>query len=138
MRICLYIKYIQTDYSIIGILSSQAIFKRRLSSNIDTEVEYEPTELEIAGFIWVIKRIYYIIKAAKYRNPIFTDYITNIFIIERIILTSINRNKLILKFFKVSVHLLSVSLKIKYRFRGDCVILEILLRMSSDSGIEKL
>lgn len=138
MRICLYIKYIQTDYSIIGILSSQAIFKRRLSSNIDTEVEYEPTELEIIGFIWFIKRIYYIIKAAKYRNPIFTDYITNIFIIERIILTSINRNKLILKFFKVSVHLLSVSLKIKYRFRGDCVILEILLRMSSDSGIEKL
>ena len=44
----------------------------------ETEIKYWPIEFEMAGLIWVIRRVRYMIDAMKQITVVFTDHAANI------------------------------------------------------------
>lgn len=101
------------------------------------EAKYWPTELEMAGLVWVTKRVRHMVDAAKHTTVIFTDHAANTSIARQTTLTTSNTDKLNLRLVRASTYLSQFNLDIKYRPGKDHIIPDALSRLSSGCGLAR-
>ena len=97
------------------------------------ESKYWPTELEMAGLVWVVKRVRHMIEAAT-KTVVFTDHAANPAIINQTKLTSSSSDKLNLRLVRSSTYLSQFQLDIKYRPGKQHVIPDALSRLPAAEG----
>ena len=71
----------------------------------DTEIRYQPIELEVAGLIWVVRKIRYMIEAIIYTTIIYIDHSAVVAITRQISLNTTSTMKLNLRLIRVSEYL---------------------------------
>ena len=96
------------------------------------EERYWPTELEMAGLVWVVRRARHLIEASKHVTVIFTNHAANAFIARQTTLSSSNTDKLNLRLVRASTYLSQFRLDIRYRSGKRHVIPDALFRLSAD------
>ena len=89
------------------------LFLNRMLNEI--EIRYWFTKLKMCDFVWIVRRIRYIIKTIKSIIVIFTNYTINIFNVKQIIMNSNNTNKFNLRLVRVSIYLSQFKFKMKYK-----------------------
>ena len=100
----------------------------------EAEKRYWPTELEMAGLVWVVRRVRHMIEAAKHTTVIFTDHNANTSIAKQTTLSSSNTDKLNLRLVRASTYLSQFRLEVKYRPGKDHIVPDALSRLSSGNG----
>lgn len=88
---------------------------------------YWSTKLEITGFVWVVKKVRYIIESSKLDIIIQTDYLVILNILQHLSITStILTTRLNLKFVQVSEFLYQFKLNIYHKSGKDQIISDAL------------
>ena len=100
----------------------------------EAEKNYWPTELEMMGLVWVVRRLRHMIEAAKHVTVIFTDHNANTSIAKQTTLSSSNTDKLNLRLVRASTYLSQFQLEVKYRPGKDHIVPDALSRLSSGNG----
>ena len=100
----------------------------------EAETKYWPTELKMAGLIWVIRKIRHLIETAKETIIIFSDHAANILTTKQTIFASNNIDKLNFRLVRTSIYLSQFRFNVKYRPGKKHVILDVLSRLSSNNG----
>ena len=100
----------------------------------DAETRYWPTELEMAGLVWVVRRVRHMIEAAKNTTVVFTDHAANTSIAKQTTLSSSNTDKLNLRLIRASTYLSQFRLDVKHRPGKEHVVPDALSRLSSGNG----
>ena len=104
-------------------------FFRLLTS---AERNYWPTELEIAGFVWVVKKVRHIIKLSKSSVIIQTDYSAIINILQQSSITSTTSTmRLNLRLVRASQFLQQFKLDVRYKPGKEHIIPDALSRLAS-------
>ena len=106
-------------------------FSRMLN---EAEIKYWPTELEMAGLVWVIRKMRHLIKTTIKIIVIFTDHAANIFIMKQTIFANNNIDKLNFRLVKISIYLFQFRFNIKYRFGKKHVIPNAFSRLLCGNG----
>lgn len=96
-----------------------------------TETRYWPTELEIAGIVWVVKKIRHMIEAAKSTTIIYTDHSAAVSIVRQTSLNTTAVEKLNLRLVRVSEHLQRFRLDVRYKPGKTNTISNALSRLAS-------
>ncbi len=97
----------------------------------DAETRYWPTELEIAGIVWAIKKIRYIIKASEYLTVIYTDHSAAVAIVRQTSLNTISTEKLNLRLVRASEYLQRFRLDVRYKPGKSNIVPDTLSRLAS-------
>ena len=71
----------------------------------DAETRYWPTELEIAGIVWVVKKVRHMIEASTQSTVIYTDHSAAISIVRQTSLNTTSTEKLNLRLIRASEYL---------------------------------
>ena len=100
----------------------------------EAETKYWPTEFEMVGLIWVIRKIRHLIETAKETTVISTDHAANISIIKQTTLASNNIDKLNFRSMRASIYFSQFRFTVKYRPGKKHVIIDVLSRLSSNNG----
>ena len=100
----------------------------------EVEIKYWPTELEMAGLVWVIRKMRHLIEIAKKTTVIYTDHAANTFLTKQIIFATNNIDKLNLRLVKFSLYFFQFRFNVKYRFGKKHVIPNAFSRLSSGNG----
>lgn len=100
----------------------------------DPERRYWPTELEMAGLVWVVKRIRHMIESAKATTVIFTDHSANPSIVKQTTLNSGNTDKLNLRLVRASAYLSQFNIDVRYKTGKSNVIPDALSRLPSNNS----
>ena len=108
----------------------------RMSNEV--EIKYWPTELEIVGLIWVIRKIRHMIESAKQINVILIDHTANISIVKQTTFANNNTDKLNFRLIRASIYLSQFRLNVKYRPGKKHVIPDVLSRLFSGNRPVKL
>ena len=98
---------------------------------MNTKIKYWSTELKIADIVWVIKKIYHMIKAAEYITIIYTDHSVTVFIIWQFSLNIIDIEKLNLQFIQTSEYLQQFHFDICYKSGKINIIFNTLSHLTS-------
>lgn len=110
------------------VFSSASDVQPILSSNRllnSAETGYWPTEVEMAGLVWVVKRVRHMIEAAV----VFTDHLANPSIANQTKLTSSSTDKLNLRLVRASTYLSQFQLDVRYRPGKQHIIPNALSRL---------
>lgn len=113
--------------------SVQPIFflSRLLTS---AERNYWPTELEIAGFVWVVKKVKHIIESSKSSVIIQTDHSAIIDILQQSSITStISTMRLNLRLVRASQFLQQFKLNVRHKPGKEHIVPDALSRLASTS-----
>ena len=94
------------------------------------EERYWPTELEMAGLVWVVRRARHIIEASQHPTVVYTDHAANTGIAKQTTLSSSNTDKLNLRLVRASTYLFQFRLDVRYRPGKRHVIPDALSRLS--------
>ena len=105
------------------------LFLSRLLTNAETR--YWPTELEIAGLVWVVKKIRYMIEAATQPTIIYTDHSAVISIVRQTSLNTTSTEKLNLRLIRASEYLQRFRLDIRYKPGKINIVPDALSRLAS-------
>lgn len=97
----------------------------------DAETRYWPTELEIAGIVWVVKKIRHMVEAAKLTTIIYTDHSAAVSIVRQTSLNTTSVEKLNLRLIRASVYLRRFRLDIRYKPEKSNIIPDALSRLAS-------
>lgn len=102
----------------------------------DAETRYWPTELEIAGLVWVFKKTRHYVDSARKPTIVYIDHASIIVISKQISLTdTICSDKLNLRLVYISEYIQKFDLDIRYKTGKQNIIPDILLRLESlESG----
>lgn len=98
------------------------------------EERYWPTELEMAGLVWVVRRARHLIEASQHVTVIFTDHAANASIAKQTTLSSSNTDKLNLRLVRASAYLSQFRLDIRYRPGKRHVIPDALSRLPAEKS----
>ena len=110
--------------------SQQSIlFLSRLLS--DAETRYWPTELEIAGIVWVVKKIRHMVEAAKDYTIIYTDHSAAVSIVRQTSLNTTSIDKLNLRLVRASEYLQRFRLDVRYKPGKANIVPDALSRLAS-------
>lgn len=93
------------------------------------EERYWPTELEMAGLVWVVRRARHLIEASKHVTVIFTDHAANPSIVRQTTLSSSNTDKLNLRLVRASTYLSQFRIDVRYRPGKRHIIPDALSRL---------
>ena len=96
------------------------------------EERYWPTELEMAGLVWVVRRARHLIEASRHPTIVFTDHAANTGIAKQTTLSSSNTDKLNLRLVRASTYLSQFRLDVRYRPGKKHVIPDALSRLPAD------
>ena len=125
--------YHSTDESSTSIpkqKSQQSIlFLSRLLS--DAETRYWPTELEIAGIVWVVKKIRHMIEASAHCTIIYTDHSAAVSIVRQTSLNTTSTEKLNLRLIRASEYLQRFRLDVRYKPGKTNIVPDALSRLAS-------
>jgi len=108
-----------------------------LSRNINTaERNYWPTELEVAGIVWVVKKTRHMIDSTE-RAPtiIFTDHSAAIPISRQTTLSTSSTDKLNLRLVRASQYLSSFNLSIRHKSGASNVVPDALSRLQAQIDV---
>ena len=107
------------------------------------EARYWPTELEVAGLVWSVKRIRHMIEAAEKKVMVFTDHAASTAIACQTKLQSSSIDKLNQRLICASAYLSQFNLDVRYKPGKKHVLPDALSRLAStaisrDDGAEVL
>lgn len=89
------------------------IFLSRLLKPAETR--YWPTELELAGMVWVVRKVRHLIESLSLATIIHTDHGANIGIVKQISLFTMSTEKLNLRLIRASEYLQRFNLDIRHK-----------------------
>ena len=95
----------------------------------ETEKRYWSTELEIAGLVWIVKKIRHMIEAAVKTTIFFTNHSAITSIARQISLTSSNTDKLNLRLVRASTYLSQFDLDVRYKSDKINIVSDALFRL---------
>ena len=102
------------------------------------EMKYWPTELEVAGVVWIVRKVRHLIESC--RSPpvlIFTDHAATAGIVSQTSLTTTNTDKLNLRLVRASQFLSALPIKIKVKPGKLHIIPDALSRLESSAPSEE-
>ena len=95
------------------------------------ERNYWPTELEIAGIVWVVRKIRHMIESSKIPlTIIYTDYSAAIPISKQTSLTSLSTDKLNLRLIRASQYLSQFNLELRHKSGKENTVPDALSRLT--------
>ena len=101
----------------------------------DAEKNYWPTELEIAGFVWVIKKLRHIVESSKYPVIIQTDHSAILDIIRQSsITTTISIMRMNVRLVRASQFLRQFQLDVRHKPGKEHIIPDVLSRLASTNS----
>ena len=105
------------------------LFLSRLIS--DAETRYWPTELEIAGLVWVVKKMRHLIEASTHATVIYTDHSAAVSIVRQTSLNTSSIEKLNLRLVRASEFLQRFRIDVRYKPGKTNIIPDALSRLTS-------
>ena len=102
----------------------------------DAETRYWPTELEVAGLVWVVKKIRHMIEASMMPAIIFTDHSAAVSIVRQTSMNTVSTEKLNLRLIRASEYLQRFRLDVRYKPGKTNIVPDALSRLakSEDSA----
>ena len=98
----------------------------------DVEQNYWPTELEIAGFVWVIKKIRYLVKSLKYKVMIQIDHSAIVDIVKQCSIVSITSTiQMNLRLVRALQFLCRFDLGVCHKSGKENIVPDALLQLAS-------
>ncbi len=97
----------------------------------DTETRYWPTELEIAGIVWAVKKIRHMIEASEHPTVIYTDHSAAVAIVRQTSLNTTSTEKLNLRLVRASEYLQRFRLDVRYKPGKSNIVPDALSRLAS-------
>ncbi len=97
----------------------------------DAETRYWPTELEVAGLVWVVKKIRHMIEAAVHTTIIYTDHSAAVSIVRQTSLNTTSTEKLNLRLIRASEYLQRFRLDVRYKPGKSNIVPDALSRLAS-------
>ena len=97
----------------------------------DAETRYWPTELEIAGLVWVVKKVRHMVESSKTPTIIHTDHGASVGIAKQTSLTTSSTDKLNLRLVRASEYLQRFDLDIRYKPGKQHIVPDALSRLSN-------
>ena len=100
------------------------------------ERNYWPTELEVAGLVWVVRKTRHLINSSR-KPPtiIYTDYSAAVPISKQTSMTSSSTDKLNLRLVQASQYLSQFNIQIRYKAGKANVVPDALLRLKGKDMI---
>ena len=93
------------------------------------ESRYWPTELEMNGLVWMVKRIHHMIQGSRHSTTIYTNHAANTAIAKQTKLSTSSIDKLNLNLVKASTYLSQFRLDIRYKPGKAHIVLDALSRL---------
>ena len=93
------------------------------------EANYWPTELEVAGLVWVVRKVRHMIESTKKPAIIYTDHSAAVPISKQASLTTSSTDKLNLRLVRASQYLSSFDLEVKHKAGKSNVVPDALSRL---------
>ena len=81
----------------------------------DTESRYWPTELEVAGLVWTIRKIKHMVESSEQPTIVYTDHAATLGIVKQTSLNTVSVEKLNLRFIRASEYLQRFCLDVRYK-----------------------
>lgn len=104
------------------------LFLSKLLNN--AERNYWPTELEVAGIVWVVKKIRHLIESTKaLLVVIYTDYSAAVLISRQTTLITSSTDKLNLRLVRASQYLSSFNLAVRHKAGKSNIVPDTLSRL---------
>jgi len=103
---------------------------RQLTS---AETRYWPTELEMAGIVWVIKKIRHLIEAASSTTIVYTDHTSAIGIVRQTSMNTTSTEKLNLRLIRASEYLQRFRIELRHKPGKANIVPDALSRLASRS-----
>ena len=95
------------------------------------ESRYWPTELEIAGIVWVLKKVRHIVEASSNTTVIYTDHGSALGIASQTTLTTTSTDKLNLRLVRASDYIQRFNLDIRHKPGKQHIVPDALSRLAS-------
>ena len=101
------------------------------------EMNYWPTELEVAGLVWTVRKIRHLIESSKSKVIVYTDHSATTDIVKQSSLNSVSTLRLNLRLVRASQYLQRFELDMRHKPGKSNVIPDALSRLSStnDSNV---
>ena len=101
------------------------------------EMNYWPTELEVAGLVWTVRKIRHLIESSKSKVIVYTDHSATTDIVKQSSLNSVSTLRLNLRLVRASQYLQRFELDVRHKPGKSNVIPDALSRLSStnDSNV---
>ena len=103
---------------------------RQLTS---AETRYWPTELEMAGIVWVVKKIRHLIEASTKPTIIYTDHSAAIGIVRQSSMNTTSTEKLNLRLIRASEYLQRFRIELRHKPGKSNIVPDALSRLASRS-----
>ena len=97
----------------------------------DIEKNYWPTELEVAGLVWAVRKIRHLIKSSKSKVVVYTDHSATVDICKQATLTTTSTVRLNLRLVRASQYLQRFDLDVRHKPGKSNVIPDALSRLPS-------
>ena len=97
----------------------------------DAETRYWPTELEVAGLVWVVKKIRHMIEASVRPTIVYTDHSATIAIVRQTSMNTVSTEKLNLRLIRASEYLQRFRLDVRYKTGKSNIVPDALSRLAS-------
>lgn len=97
----------------------------------DAEKNYWPTELEVAGLVWTIRKIRHMVESAEQPTRIYTDHAATLGIVKQTSLNTVSVEKLNLRLVRASEYLQRFRLDVKYKPGRSHFMPDALSRLAS-------
>ena len=107
----------------------------------EAESKYWSTKLKITIFVWTIRRIVHIIRSSKHFTIIYTDHEANFMIVAETKLSTININKLNMKFIKIFIYFFQFRIEMRHKLEKFNVVSNALNKLfikSNNKSINSL
>ena len=101
---------------------------RQLTS---AETRYWPTELEVAGLVWVVKKIRHLIEASVKVTIIYTDHSATLGIVRQSSLNTTSIEKLNLRLVRASEYLQRFRIEVRHKAGRNNIVPDALSRLAS-------
>lgn len=103
----------------------------------DAEKNYWPTELEVAGVVWLVKKIRHMIESTKQPpTVIYTDHSAAIPISRQTTLSSTSTDKLNLRLVRASQYLSAFEIELRHKSGKSNVVPDALSRLAQDTEMD--
>ena len=99
----------------------------------DAETRYWPTELEIAGIVWVLKKTRHIVEVSPGKTIVYTDHEFAFGIASQITMTTTSIDKFNLRFVRASDYIQRFNLDIRHKPGKQHIVSDVLSRLVSDN-----
>lgn len=97
------------------------------------ESRYWPTELEVAGLVWTVRRIRHMIEAAEKKVIVFTDHAASTAIACQTKLQSSNIDRLNQRLIRASAYLSQFNLDVRHKPGKEHILPDALSRLASEA-----